>query len=342
MINEITSPSEWENFILVQQPNTFLQSWEWGQTQVAEGNQVRYLGVWQADVLVATALVLTVQARRGTHYLIPHGPIMATAVDVKIVLQEIIEYMRSQTGSAAVALRIAPLLLDNERNRVIFRELGFKPAPMHVHAEQTWILDISRATPAILAGMRKTTRHAVQKAERDGVTTEIVPHDQILDRFWPLYETTRDRHGFTLYPRTLLAEQLHQFSAQNRVFGVVATCQGRDVAAAIIFQYGTTCFYYHGASITVPGVSPTQLLQFAAIAEAKRRGATTYNFWGIAPSDPLTKKPNPKHPFAGITIFKQGFGGQGINYLHAQDLPLSWRYRKLWIIESIRKIRRGF
>jgi lipid II:glycine glycyltransferase (peptidoglycan interpeptide bridge formation enzyme) len=71
-----------------------------------------------------------------------------------------------------------------------------------------------------------------------------------------------------------------------------------------------------------------------------------YNFWGIAPlrssGSPNSQFPIPKHPFAGVTTFKTGFGGELLELEHCMDLPLSKKYFLTWGIETVRKWRRGF
>jgi lipid II:glycine glycyltransferase (peptidoglycan interpeptide bridge formation enzyme) len=78
-------------------------------------------------------------------------------------------------------------------------------------------------------------------------------------------------------------------------------------------------------------------LQWEAIKEAKSRGCKIYDFWGY--TDP---KKYPKHPWAGPTLFKMGFGGYNKEYMKAQDLPLCKRYRLIYFFEKLRKIKRGF
>ncbi|HLD25685.1 MAG TPA: peptidoglycan bridge formation glycyltransferase FemA/FemB family protein [Candidatus Andersenbacteria bacterium] len=360
MIKEITDPATWNSFLEKIQPNTFLQSWQWGQVQKATGENARCLGVFEGNQQVGAALVIVVNARRGRHYLIPHGPIFSPTVEEisrgqtvlpllegelegvganSSTVRELITYLKSAAKQdRVVALRVAPLLKNTLANHQLFRNLGFRPAPLHVHAELTWLLDINKSDEELLAGMRKTTRHAIRKAEQGGVTAEVITDPALaLARFWPLYQETHTRHGFVLWPQEMIRSQLEIFSAHNNIFTVIARHNNQDVAAAIIPIFSTTAFYYHGASEKLPSNIPAaQLVQWAAIREARHRGLTRYNFWGIAPNN------QPQHPFTGITTFKKGFGGYAIDYLHAQDLPLSFKYWQLWAVDSWRKYRRGF
>ena len=62
-----------------------------------------------------------------------------------------------------------------------------------------------------------------------------------------------------------------------------------------------------------------------------------YNFWGVEPKDA-----SASHPFSGIGHFKRGFGGFQEDLLHCQDLPITKKYWVNWIVETIRKRKRGF
>lgn len=339
-VKTVTNSEEWNQFVASLAPNTFLQTWEWGQVQKQSGEDVRYLGVFSDGIQVAAALTVIVKARRGTFLLIPHGPIIAPR---QLVFAELVSHCESLAKEVgAVGLRIAPLLTTTPENQRVFSDLGFRPAPIHIHAELTWVLDINKTEEEILTNMRKTTRHAVRKAQEAGVIVDIVSDTNGLDRFWPLYEATKDRHGFVPFSRNFLESQIKTFlrpGSGNKVGGyfAIAKHEGKDVAGAMLMQFGNTIFYHHGASIKLPSSVPAaQYLHWESIKEARRRGATRYNFWGIAPDD------EPNHPFAGITTFKKGFGGKAINYMHAQDLPLSLGYWKLWLVDTWRKKQRGF
>lgn len=335
-IREITTKGQWDAYLLPLKPNTFLQSWEWGQVQRRTGEKVWCLGIFDGDRQVGACLVLGVHARRGNYFLIPHGPIVSAEHYFIPAVQIITDYMK-KAGFSAVAMRIAPLVLAAPEIESRLSQLGFRAAPLHIHAELTWVLDCSQSDEQLLGHMRKTTRHAIRRAEKEGVRVDIITDQSGFERFWPLYRTTTSRHGFTPFPRDFIKAQVEEFSASGRLYIPIAAHQGQDVAGAIMIHYGDTVFYYHGASLKIDGHVPAaHLLHWHSIQEAKKRGAIRYNFWGIARDE------DKNHPFAGITVFKKGFGGQALNYMHAQDLPLSPKYWFLWSVEMIRKLKRGF
>ena len=337
-IQQINDRYSWEQIIAPWHPNTFLQSWEWGETQSADGEGVIRLAVRDQDNIMAVANVILVNARRGRHYLIPHGPLYASEKHAPACLEAIITYLKNKSRQDnSCALRIAPLSIATPENHSLYQNLNFRPAPLHVHTELTWVLDINRNADQILAGMRKTTRHAINKAQACGLSCEVITDISAIERFWPLYDTTRQRHHFVPFSKKFLSSQWQAFAAHNQVFSVIARYQDKDVAAGIFMDYAGTVFYHHGASVKLSSQIPAaHLVQWRAIEEAMRRGANRYNFWGIAPDN------EPNHPFAGITVFKKGFGGTAMDYLHAQDLPFSMRYWQLWLVDTYRKYRRGF
>lgn len=337
-IRPITTQGQWDPFLAELKPNTFLQSWQWGQVQQKSGEKVTYLGLFDGNIQIGAVLVILVNAKRGRFYLVPHGPLFKDESLALTHLPVLVEYLKnSAKQDGTCAIRIAPLLIDTPDIRQLFKRLHFRPAPLHVHAELTWVLDITKPEDVLLGEMRKTTRHAIKKGADAGIVVEILTDPGVLKRFWPLYQSTTVRQGFVPFEKEFIKQQLVEFSNGNHVFMAIATHQGRDVAGAILMHTGDTVFYYHGASKKLPATLPAaQVLQWVAIREAKRREATRYNFWGIAPEN------EPKHPFAGITVFKKGFGGYALDYLHAQDLPLSPAYWKLWAVEMYRKYKRGF
>lgn len=246
-------------------------------------------------------------------------------------------------------------------------------SPMHLLAEHLWVLNLKdRSTDDILKDMRKTTRNLIRRAEKDGVTIETSknPNDD-LEHFLKLHDETRHRHGFTPYTNSFFRAQVKHFAAEKACTLYLAHFQGEVIAASIHMHMGGETSYHHGASTQrFSKVPASYLLQWTAIQDASKRGDTLYNFWGIAPAqkqevknenqaetqpsngtmvqlNDQTKNEKPstnqkKHPFAGVTLFKTGFGGELIELIHCMDIPLHPWYTITRTVELLRKKRRGF
>ena len=140
---------------------------------------------------------------------------------------------------------------------------------------------------------------------------------------------------------------MKHFAPLGQAIVYVARYQEEPVAASVHMTYGGATSYHHGASTHKHAKIPSSyLLQWTAISDALKRGDSIYNFWGIAPRKMNDQGEeaiiNPKHPFAGVTTFKTGFGGKPLPLTHCMDIPLSGSYRFTRAFEFARKWKRGF
>lgn len=336
VIREVKDKNLWETFVASQEEKTFLHSWNWGAFNKALGSKVWRLGVFDGGSLFGVALVIKIKARRGTFLFMPHGPIFSRKLHFSTLdLQFLVDYLRDLAlNENCDFIRISPALPNNMKHLELFSGIGFRQAPIHMHAELMWILDIAPKEEKLLKDMRKTTRYSIHKAERDGVKIiKSSDPDDIL-RFNKVYKETAERHKFTPYSLDYLQKEFERFAKDNQAMIFLAEYKEEIVATAMIIFYGGSAFYHHGASSSKHGQVPAAyLLQWEAIKEAKSRGCKLYNFWGISDE-------RGNHPWAGLTLFKKGFGGFSKEYLPAQDLPLRPFYWLSFIVEKIRKARR--
>ncbi len=347
-LKEITSKNEWEDFLSQHAEKTFLQSWNWGEFNIQMGGKIWRFGVYDAGLLIAVVLVFKISARRGTFLFIPHGPIVIDNLagkDKKEILELIlIQLSEVAKEEKASFIRVSPILIDNEENRNVFLDLGFRQAPIHMHPEVTWELDITLPEEDLLINMRKTTRYLIRQAEKNP-DIEIVISDKIEDLklFWPIYLETAKRHHFVLFSEKYLEAEFRSFIGNRQILIFLGKYKGEVVSSAIFVFWQNMCFYHQSGSISKYNKIPVSyLLQWRAIKEAKNRGCETYNFWGIAPDiETELGAQKSKHPWAGLSLFKMGFGGYKKNYIKTQDFIISKKYWINYLIESVRKRKRN-
>lgn len=322
--SSVNSRDVWEEFLQHYARQSLFQSWLWGEVQKKSMETVHRFGLFDQKELVGIAQITVVRAKRGTFLHIRHGPVWKSQNYWGEFVKLIIPLAKKE---GAWFVRVSPQIDNSQSNRDLFSSMGFTPAAIHeVDSERCWVLDLDKSEDELLMGMRKTTRYEIRRAQKLGVT---VVKSSNINTFFELYDKTSERHNFVQH--TGIREEWEVFEANL----YIAQYEKKPLASAIVLYYGNQAIYHHGASVPTK-IPASYLLQWDAIREAKKRGIKLYNFYGIAPEN------KPNHPWRGITLFKKGFGGREINYLHAHDLPVSPLYIIPKSIEAIRRIMKGY
>ncbi len=339
-IKELKDKMIWEVFLQECEEKTFLQSWNWGEFNKMMGDKIWRLGIYDNGQLIGTVFFYKIQAKRGTFMFVPHGPNLKkqTTSNKRQLLEILLEELKKIAKEEKCDfIRLAPILERTKENIKIFNEIGFKEASIHIHPELTWELDITPSEEEILTGMRKTTRYLIRQAQKNQEVKIIINQEvNDLEKFDELNRKTVNRHNFAPFSLDYLKNEFSVFLPDSQISIFLGKYKEKLVSSGIFVFWQGIAFYHHGASsLKYPKIPVSYLLLWEAIKEAKNRGCKKFNFWGIAPEG---KK---NHPWAGLSLFKMGFGGYKKEYVKTQDFPLSKKYYLTYIFESIRKIKRG-
>ncbi len=355
-IKEITNKATWNTFFNSVGSPSFHHSWEWGEFQKSMGYSVLRVGIYDKENLTGIALVIKIRSKRGNFLFVPHGPLFSIASEklmvtipankkqmAKTVLSTLTNYLTDIAKTEDYwFIRVAPVLADSSDHKDIFNKAGYKQAPIYVHAESMWAVDISGTEDEIMQGMRKTTRYLIRKGLKEGIEISKYSDIAALDEFWKLYEVTFSRESFTPFPKKFILKEFQVFNVTNNsLFFLGGIPQKFAQGSLSKFQAGSLVlftkssgFYHQGASIhsTYP---VTYVLQWNAMLEAKRRGCKFYNFYGIY------KPGRTPNAWKGLSLFKQGFGGFQIDYLPTQDYIVSPKYYFSFAIDKYLSFKRG-
>lgn len=339
-IQEIQNKEIWENFLLVCEEKTFLSSWNWGEFQEMMGNKIWRLGVFDKKEPVGLALMSKIRAKRGTFLLIQHGPVIGPGEKKKDLFQTFLEELKKiGKKERATFIRINPLWERNKENQGFLNSLGFREAPMHANAyEATWKLDITLSEDELLKNMRKTTRYLIrQSLNNQDITVEKSEKPDDVEIYQKLNQEVAKSQKFTPFSFKYIKNEFEIFSKNGKALWFFGKYKNEIIASAFVIFWSNIGFYHQAAlSPKYHKIPIAYFLQWEAIKEAKKRGCFLYDFWGYV--DP---KKNPKHPWAGPTLFKMGFGGRPCEYLKTQDFPLSKKYWFTFLFEKLRKTKRG-
>jgi lipid II:glycine glycyltransferase (peptidoglycan interpeptide bridge formation enzyme) len=329
---EIEDKNLWEKFILDNPSQTnFLQSWYWGECHRLLQQKIFRLGFFNGDELCGVALLIMKESKRGAYLECPGGPIIDWQ-DENLFRLFIKTCKEIGFESGCIFVRIRPQIVDDKNFRQLFSKNGFIKSPMHLHAQDTWVLDITRSEEELFSGMRKTTRYMIRRAMKEKVSIIVSEDLKDITSLYNLQEQTAKRHKFIPFSLKFFQSHFSAFLTAGKIKIFKAFYQEKLLSIAMIVFYGNRAVYHYSASSDeFSNIGASYLLQWEVIKYAKKQGMKLYDFWGIAPND------NPKHRFAGVTLFKKGFGGIEVRYLPAHDLPLRWLYWFTYLFETIRR-----
>lgn len=332
LIKNVEDKKIWEDFLAKHSEANFLQSWNWGEFHKSLNKIIDRVGFYENNQLVGTMLSVIEPARRGKYLTVPGGPIIDWQNKnlISIFVRHIKEIAKKNN---CVFVRVRPQLKSDEFSKDLFKNLGFITAPMHLHAELTSQLNITKTEEELMSQMRKATRYEIRRATKEGIKITTSTNDKDIKKFYDLQIETAKRQKFIPFSYKFLHEQFKIFAQNNNAILYKAEFEKKLLAQAFVIFYGKEAVYHYGASTDEGRRHPgAYLIQWEAIREAKKRGITRYNFWGVAPIE------NTNHRFAGLSLFKRGFGGDDFEYLHAQDLIINkFKYTINFLIEILRK-----
>ena len=327
----ITQKDKWEQEVVLFKKANFLQSWNWGMFQESMGKVVTRLLVQENEKTIALAQLVRETAKRGTYLSIAGGPLMDWS-NTEIVSQVFNEIKKIAKEQKAIFIRFRPQDIDSISLRATVKNFGAVASQMHLTADLTLQLDLQDSEEEILKQMRKNTRYSIRKTDKEGIKIVFSKDKKDIKTFFNHQNELAKRHGFVPFSYKFLFNQFSSFVDDDQVVLIHSFKDEKLLSSAFIIFYNDEAVYHYGISTPdnsrLPG---SYACQWAAIKEAKKRGCKKYNFWGIAPEE------EKGHRFAGVSLFKRGFGGEEIHYLPSHDLPLSAKYYLISSFEFLRK-----
>ena len=343
----------WDSFVSAHPKGHLLQSWAWGEFKENHRWPAQRLLISDATTgqPVAGAQVLYREAGGLSIAYIPKGPVVDWRE--KPVADELVRALRRMTRQRrAIYLKIEPNeLAEAGLESELAERYGFTTSAETIQPRSTIRVDLSgepgqldskKEQPGTwLARMKPKHRYNIKLAERRGVTCRLAePAD--FGAFYQLMVITGQRDRFGTHSASYYRDAWAIFkkSPQGNAALVLAEYEGKIIAGAMVFAFGSESAYLYGASSDENRREmPTYLLQWQAMLWSKEQGARYYDFWGIPDeegghseeleNDKLEQK-NVRDGLWGVYRFKQGFGGETIRYASSLDLVYNRPLYMLW------------
>jgi len=139
-------------------------------------------------------------------------------------------------------------------------------------------LDLTPGTEALFALLDGSTRRAVRKAEKAGISVSI-ENGEALNEYFRLHCLTRKKHGLPPQPFRFFESIYRHIIAAGQGFVALAWLNGRAVAGQMFFTRERAGLYKFGASNPeYDSLRPNNLLMWKMIGHLGESGIRTLDF----------------------------------------------------------------
>ncbi len=251
----------------------------------------------------------------GKYWYVPRGPVadnffLKEAVSKKVVGDFLAQIINKANEEKIGWIRIEPSSekILNFLTREIFKigkEIKIVKSTVDVQPKEIFVINIEKNEADLLADMKQKTRYNLRLAQKKKVEIVISREKKYIDNFIRLVKVTAERDKITAHPESYYQKML-EVIGQNNLKLYSAICNKKIIAANLIYYFGDTATYLHGASDNIyRNVMAPYLLQWRAILDAKKAGLKRYDFGGVKTR--INEQESKNNDWKGITKFKTGF-----------------------------------
>lgn len=316
-----------------------IQSWEWGEFRESLGLPLLRYGLFKKGKL-ETAFQLTLHKIPFTNQYVgylPKGP--TPNKDLVQALEEI-----GRTHSCAF-IKVEPDVKVTDSDQV---DPGFSPSLKPLFTKYNFVLDLTPAETELLSKMHPKTRYNIKLAKRKGVRVETSSDDAALEIYLDLYFTTTQRQGYHGHSKEYHRKVFKTLRLAGMARLLIASYKQEPLTAWMLLNFKDTLYYpYGGSSNQHREMMASNLVAWEAIKLGKQLRLKRFDMWGALGPDPDTND-----PWYGFHKFKQGHGGELVEYIGTYDLvfnqPIYWLFNiidkftplKLLLLNTLSKLKK--
>ncbi len=286
-----------------------LQSWEWGEARKEMGLEVIRLGEFVGRKLT-NVFQLTVHKIPYTDWstgYLPRSPFPS-----KQTLDFLGDYSQKHN---IISVKLEPY--TNKELKITSRFPLIK-SKSPIFPEWTQIIDLKQNEEQLLKKMKPKTRYNLRLAQKKGVSVKEQSDEQGFEIFLRLYFATTKRQNY--YGHDINYHRAIWSHLKLKIAHLlIASYQDIPLAAYELFHFKNGLYYvYGGSSEQHRNVMAAQLIMWESIKFGQKVGAKYLDMWGS-----LEPSYSPKHPWAGFTRFKEGYGGKFVKLVGSYDLVVN-------------------
>ena len=305
-----------------------VQTWAWGDFQITQGHKIYRLGVFDNDKMVSAYSVSFHQIPHTSYSIgtILRGPsinqdmitnIKKIAADENAVFIKFEPdvYQKTFDANNHPSSEIEPI---NFPDLVISPKVAFYP--------YSYVIDLTKSEDDLLSAMRPKTRYNIKIANRNNVEVHEDSTDAGFEVYLKLLFETTKRQGFYLHSEKYHHQLWDTLKPTGMVHIMLSKFQNQTLSAYMLFVLKDKLFYPYGSSLAVhKEVMAQNLLMWETIKFGRSLSLKSFDMWGCLGPD--ARETDNGY---GFHYFKQGYGGQLVQFVGTYDLVINRQLYQLY------------
>ena len=298
-----------------------LQSYEWGEFRKQTGVEVVRKGVFEGKKL-KTSIQVTIHPVPKTDYRIGYFP-KGTAPDEDQI--KALREIGKENNCLMIKMEpnVSRKVGENKEGSDIFESIDKflmdsgcrKGRPLFT--KHSFQLDLTKSEDELMTLMESKTRYNVRLASKKEVEVVLDNSDNSFKWFLKLlFEKTVKRQGFYAHTPEYFEKLWQTLNPSGIAQLLRAQYKKQTLAVFMMFVFDKSIYYPYGASTREnKELMAPNLLMWELIKYGKRIGCSQLDMWGS-----LGPAPNKNDDWFGFHRFKQGYGGELVEFLGSYDL----------------------
>ncbi len=237
-----------------------------------------------------------------------------TATNLKAIFKEAIK-------QKAIMVKFEPNIVANKTslNKIYQLKNNFflvKGRPLFT--KFTFWLDLTKPEEELMKAMKSKTRYNIRLARKKGVK---IIEDSTLKGFqdyWKLMKETTRRQSFYAHNKAYHLKMWQTMKKSGQAHLLKAIYKKEVLSAWIVFIFNGVLYYPYGASSRKHReLMANNLLAWEVIKFGKNKKCKLFDMWGS-----LGPNPDQNDPWYGFHKFKEGYGGELIEFVGSWDLVI--------------------
>ena len=220
----------------------------------------------------------------------------------------------------SIFLRLEMIDRFGENAQKILTSMGFVGAFEQIQPKWRQVVNLRETRGVILSKMKQKGRYNVKLAEKKGVTVvkrtldgKNADQGNYLRNFFAQYNNTVQREKIGGRSFDYFEKMAAAFTGTDYLAIYLAYFENKPLSSALISFYdGVASYLYGGSSNENREVMAPYLLHWHIMLDAKERGCSVYDLIGRS-------RPGAEDSWAGLTRFKEQFGGEAVEILGSFD-----------------------